>query len=172
MNLERMPLMPSYHLPENAAEAIRTLMRHAGAQGHEVAVLLVGNTEAQTPEIIDTLVIPRQEAFRSELGCGLLIDGACLNRVGDDLRIAGRQIRGIIHSHPAEAYHSETDDQGALMRFAGAFSIVTPYFGSGDDILTGSRAYRFALRHGWVETAVASLIEVSGPAEVRVIRDG
>ena len=36
-----------------------------------------------------------------------------------------------IHSHPAEAFHSETDDQNPALTNHGALSIVVPFFGLG-----------------------------------------
>ena len=34
-----------------------------------------------------------------------------------------------IHSHPGEAFHSDTDDRNPVTTFDGALSIVVPYFG-------------------------------------------
>jgi hypothetical protein len=36
-----------------------------------------------------------------------------------------------IHSHPAEAFHSETDDKNPALTNHGALSIVVPFFGLG-----------------------------------------
>jgi hypothetical protein len=36
-----------------------------------------------------------------------------------------------IHSHPAEAFHSETDDKNPALTNHGALSIVAPFFGLG-----------------------------------------
>jgi hypothetical protein len=36
-----------------------------------------------------------------------------------------------IHSHPAEAFHSETDDKNPALTNYGALSIVVPFFGLG-----------------------------------------
>ena len=37
-------------------------------------------------------------------------------------------IAAQVHSHPEEAFHSQADDNWAILRHLGALSIVVPYF--------------------------------------------
>ena len=55
-----------------------------------------------------------------------------------------------IHSHPAEAFHSYTDDKNPAVTHDGAISIVVPYFGLG--LRHGLDACALYLRRGgrWI----------------------
>src|SRR6266567_1599435 len=45
---------------------------------------------------------------------------------------AGRvPLPGPVHSHPAAAFHSPTDDANPALSHEGAVSVVVPYFGLG-----------------------------------------
>lgn len=159
---------PEFLLDTEAAEFIAALARHQGKGGNEVAVLLAGERGAASTVLLDRVIVPRQSAFQTPRGCGLVLDGGCLNRVGPQMRAANRRIYGILHSHPGEAYHSPTDDAAVLMRFHAAFSIVIPEFGKRAHLLDGSRAFRFDYDTGWQENSPAGLIaiEKAGPFEV------
>lgn len=159
---------PEFRLDPEAAEFIAALARHQGKRGNEVAVLLGGARESAGPIVLDRVILPRQSAFQTPRGCGLVLDGGCLNRVGPQMRASNRRIHGILHSHPGEAYHSPTDEAAVLMRFHGAFSIVIPEFGTRPRLLDDSRAFRFDYDLGWEERPLTSLvtIEEAGPFEV------
>lgn len=159
---------PDFLLDPAAAAFIVALARHQGKRGNEVAVLLAGAHAAAGAVVIDRVILPRQSAFQTPRGCGVVLDGGCLNRVGPQMRDSDRRIYGILHSHPGEAYHSPTDEAAVLMRFHGAFSIVIPEFGRRPHLLDGSRVFRFDYDLGWQERIPASLmaIEESGPFEV------
>jgi hypothetical protein len=47
------------------------------------------------------------------------------------LRATRTKILAQAHSHPAKAFHSVADDKWAVVRHAGAVSIVVPYFAFG-----------------------------------------
>lgn len=161
-------MRPEFLLDMEAAEFIAALARHQGKKGDEVAVLLAGAPRTGGHILLDRVIIPRQMAFQTPRGCGLIIDGGCLNRVGPQMRASGRRIHGILHSHPDEAYHSPTDNAAVLMRFHRAFSIVVPEFGRRADLLNGSCAFRFDYAAGWQEAARRELIGIEkiGPFEV------
>ena len=44
------------------------------------------------------------------------------------LRSTRKMIVAQIHTHPGEAFHSLADDTWAIVRHAGAYSLVLPYF--------------------------------------------
>ena len=159
---------PEFLLDPNGAAVIARLARALGESGNEVALLLAGSRTTQRPVQLDRILVPRQTALNSDRGCGLIVDGGCLNRLGPQMRQASRSIYGILHSHPTEAYHSPTDAEGPLMRFHGAFSIVIPDFGRRRELLDGSAAYRFDVESGWKSVPPNELLVVvkGKPAEV------
>lgn len=79
---------------------------------------------------ITRCVIPDQRASRSRYGVSVEVTekgklGLAV-ALGPNERYLAR-----IHSHPSEAFHSETDDANPGLTAEGAFSIVVPYFGLG-----------------------------------------
>ena len=72
------------------------------------------------------------------------------------LKEAKRMIVAQIHSHPAQAFHSETDDNHSVIGHAGALSVVIPYFAKGinSENFTESSAFFYLLRSGeWTEAS-------------------
>lgn len=47
------------------------------------------------------------------------------------LRSERLKIVAQVHSHPGRAFHSEADDEWAIVRHVGALSLVLPHFGRG-----------------------------------------
>ena len=73
-----------------------------------------------------------------------------------------QQIIGVqVHSHPADAYHSETDDTYPIATLAGSLSIVLPFFGRDGWESSDIAAYRLG-QDGWVELTgpLSDVIEV------------
>jgi hypothetical protein len=60
-----------------------------------------------------------------------------------------------IHSHPSEAYHSETDDTYPIATTAGALSIVVPDFAIRPFRLNDCAVYRLLPKQGWVHVSNA-----------------
>jgi hypothetical protein len=152
------------------ADTILALMRAQGKKGDELAVLLAGRLQG-TNFAADRLIIPAQYAHQSRYGCGLVIEGGCLNRVGPPMRVQGRRILGLMHSHPGRAGHSPIDEAGVLMRFHDAFSLVVPNFGANRDIRKGMAAYRFDYDEGWLETDADTFLHVTDNLPFELITD-
>ena len=68
-----------------------------------------------------------------------------------------------VHSHPADAYHSETDDNYPIATLDGSLSIVLPFFGRDGWESSNIAAYRLG-PNGWVELTgpLSDFIEVMG----------
>ena len=68
-----------------------------------------------------------------------------------------------VHSHPREAYHSDTDSAYPVATLDGSLSIVLPYFGRGGWESREIAAYRLG-REGWdrVRGPLSDLVEVVG----------
>jgi hypothetical protein len=77
-----------------------------------------------------------------------------------------KQVIGVqVHSHPMEAYHSETDDTYPIATLSGSLSIVLPFFGRDGFGSSDIAAYRLD-RDSWLELD-APLSDV-----VEVVNDG
>lgn len=66
------------------------------------------------------------------------IDGAWLNGFFLELVKRSECIRVQVHSHPGDAFHSETDDRWPALNVPGFLSLVIPNFAAGAVGLTGA----------------------------------
>jgi hypothetical protein len=92
------------------------------------------------------------------------IDGAELHRLNRWLFENGQMLGVQIHSHPTNAFHSETDDTYPIITTLGGMSIVVPHFGRNGLLGTGTVAYRLQSQ-GWVslpDLALKKLLDVGG----------
>lgn len=72
--------------------------------------------------------VPQQQAHGTPEGLLVTVDGTALFRMNRDLYARGEIAAGQVHTHPTEAFHSETDDHFPLVTLMGALSIVVPNF--------------------------------------------
>ena len=68
-----------------------------------------------------------------------------------------------VHSHPTDAYHSETDDTYPIATLEGSLSIVLPFFGRDGWESKDIAVYRLG-RTGWDELTqpTSHIVEVVG----------
>ena len=96
-----------------------------GADGCEGSALIAG----EPGYAADHLVVPDQVAGRYPR-CYVEItdqgDIDMMTALSSEERYVAR-----IHSHPGDAFHSETDDNNPVLTHEGAVSIVAPFFGLG-----------------------------------------
>jgi hypothetical protein len=72
------------------------------------------------------LVVPPQEADIDYFH----VPPIGMRAVFEALRPNRHAVLAQVHSHPGVAFHSEADDEWAIVRYEGALSIVVPYFAS------------------------------------------
>ena len=79
------------------------------------------------------------------------------------LRATRTKILAQAHSHPSKAFHSAADDEWAVIRHAGAVSIVVPYFGSGIDtanFVDAVATYQLDKNDQWQPVPFQSVVSV------------
>ena len=140
--------------------AIRTV----GQDGYELFVVWSG-TRDEDIFTVDKVHVPEQTSYKQGSGLCVRVDGAELHRLNVWLYEAHQVIGVQIHSHPLDAYHSETDDTYPIATLEGSLSIVLPFFGRGGWQSGDIAAYRLG-PHGWVELngQLGDLVEVVGDA--------
>lgn len=149
-------------LPREVASEGHLFLRYAGLKHSEGIVLWVGVTEGTTFHITD-LLIPHQTGIRTSDGVCAVIEGPELRRIGLELYQAKRQLFAQVHSHPTDAYHSETDDRNAIVTTMGGMSLVVPDFATRAFDLDDYATYRLAEDGAWNEMHphdVRQLIEI------------
>jgi hypothetical protein len=132
------PRLAQVLLTPGVLEEARLFFEDRGSIGCEGTALIAGVPGRPA----DRLVVPDQLANPSPRAWVRITDAGeldLLTALRDDQRMVAR-----IHSHPGEAFHSETDDANPVLTHQGALSIVVPWFGLG-------------LRHGLDACAVYQL---------------
>ena len=149
-----------FRIEAGAIRETEEAIRSAGQDGYESFVLWSGTRDGDTFTVA-MVHIPKQTSYKLNDGLCVRVDGSELHRLNVWLYEA-QQIIGVqVHSHPADAYHSETDDTYPIATLAGSLSIVLPFFGRDGWESSDIAAYRLG-QDGWVELTgpLSDLIEV------------
>ena len=119
---------------------LRTLQQF-GAHRLEGLVLWLGEVEPGQARVLQVFT-PDQQPVSSEEGVGYFVSGETLFELNRGLAESGLRLIAQIHSHPAEAYHSDTDDRYAVVTADGGLSLVVPNFGRASADPTSWAVYR------------------------------
>lgn len=103
-------------------------LREAGLHFSEATVLWAGQFMDPNKFMVLTALSPSQTVLRSAHGVGYMVNGDELFRINKWLFENGRVLLAQIHSHPTDAYHSDTDDDYPMVTAVGHYSIVVPFF--------------------------------------------
>lgn len=106
-------------------------LQKAGRKGYEAFVLWGGRLEGPKRFEFVSAYFPEQTTSRGEDGLLVVVEGEALFRVNRAFYGEGLTLAGQVHSHPTDAYHSDTDDAYPLMTLTGGLSGVVPDFGDG-----------------------------------------
>ena len=118
-------------IPLELVEQTLEPLQEAGRRGYEAFVLWGGRFVDDGRFDFASAYFPEQTTSRGKEGLLVYVDGEALFRVNRAFYEQGLVLGGQVHSHPADAYHSETDDTFPLVTLAGALSGVVPDFGDG-----------------------------------------
>lgn len=126
-----------------AAVLIHTgeVLRKFGTEGCEGLVLWVGTVDGPQATVRGA-VVPEQNPIREESGVGYFVDGPVLFRFAKYLEQEKLRLIAQVHSHPTDAYHSETDDRYAIVTEEGGLSLVVPNFARAPMHVHGCAIYR------------------------------
>jgi len=83
----------------------------------------------------------------------VVVDGPELHRINVWLYEHEMTLIAQIHSHPTDAYHSETDDAIPIITTPGGLSLVVPDFARGPADLTTYAIFRLSESGDWKELA-------------------
>lgn len=119
------------HLPSSILDQTGGWLRRIGRRNDEAFVLWAGNF--RTPEEFDvtTGILPEQKTISSPFGIGVRVEGEEIRRISQWLYDNNKVLLGQVHSHPTQAFHSDTDDFFPLVTAKGQFSVVVPFFARG-----------------------------------------
>lgn len=103
-------------------------LRDAGCDGNERFVLWSGVIHNDC-FFVRTLHVPKQTAYQLSNGLCVRVGADELHRLNVWLYENGERLGIQVHSHPTEAYHSDTDDTYPMVTTLGGLSLVVPDFG-------------------------------------------
>lgn len=154
----------SFVVPRPVMDSTLEVLQRAGEHGCE-AFVVWGAIIDEGTVMFTSMLMPEQTAHRTEDGLLVTVDGDALFEVNKTLYERGQVLAAQVHSHPTEAYHSDTDDCFSLVTLAGAISLVIPDFGSGGiDAAAGWAWYRLVGEGTWVLLTAddhVSIVEVA-----------
>ena len=116
-------------------------LREAGRHEHERFVLWSGAMVSGIFHVATTHV-PEQVSYSTHNGCGVRVEADALHRLNVWLYEHGQALGVQVHTHPTEAYHSDTDDAYPIITTEGGVSIVVADFCALGVIAPTTAAYR------------------------------
>ena len=102
-------------------------LREAGRDGNERFVLWSGIVRDER-FFVKTMHVPKQTAYRLAGGLCVRVEAEELHRLNVWLYKHGERLAIQVHSHPTEAFHSDTDDAYPMVTTRGGLSLVVPDF--------------------------------------------
>ena len=103
------------------------LLREAGLHGNERFILWSGIVRDDRL-LVTTLHCPKQTAYHLAGGLCVRVEADELHRLNVWLYENAERLAIQVHSHPTEAFHSETDDTYPMATTLGGLSLVVPDF--------------------------------------------
>ncbi|MDQ3934435.1 MAG: Mov34/MPN/PAD-1 family protein [Actinomycetota bacterium] len=148
MTLDR---VREFVVPTEVVDQTLQPLQEAGNRGYEAFVLWGGHlVTAERFEFVSAY-FPAQRTSRGKDGLLVVVEGDALFRVNRAFYERGLTLAGQVHSHPTDAYHSDTDDTYPLMTLIGGLSGVVPDFGRGGrEHLSDWAWYRLVGAGQWV----------------------
>lgn len=151
-------------VPRGVANDIHEFLRQRGTLGVEAVGFWAGIHAGDVFDV-EAAIIPDQKAASADEGLAVLIDGETLFDMNMLLHQRGWTLVAQIHSHPTDAYHSETDNDYSVMTRVGSLSIVVPDFARGAAEPTAWETFRLDSHGRWARlprstvTALITLVD-------------
>jgi hypothetical protein len=147
-------------IPDSLLSPTLAALADAGRHGHEAFAVWGATVSSDgTQATFRTVLVPEQTPQTTAGGLLVAVDGVALFNINKRLYGSGQILAGQVHTHPTDAYHSDTDDHFPLVTLKGALSLVIPDFAAdGYDSIKRWAWYRL-LSHGhWVALGPADRI--------------
>lgn len=149
-------------IPKVLLSEAQLFLRKVGATGREGMILWVGHADGGHFQVANFL-IPRQKGLKTKDGVCVVVDADEMHRINVELFQSGLRLIAQVHTHPSDAYHSDTDDEYAIATTAGCLSLVIPDFATREFHLSDCAVYRLDKEGSWLRLApsrVESLIDI------------
>ena len=147
-----------------APQIIETTLRHlreGGERDIETVVLWLGHATAEVTQITEAYRPDQEAAFDR-----FHISSEAMRAVMAHLRKTRAKIVAQVHSHPREAFHSAADDEWAIVRHAGAHSLVVPNFAEDttlNNFFDQVAAYELSSDDRWMHIELRTALKLEEP---------
>jgi hypothetical protein len=136
-------------VPKDVCDQTDRALREAGLGGNERFVLWSGLIN-EDRFLATTFHSPKQTAYQLPNGLGVRVEANELHQLNRWLYENGERLAVQVHSHPTEAFHSDTDDAFPMVTTLGGLSLVVPDFCRNGVRGPSTALYRLTL-DGWEE---------------------
>lgn len=138
-------------------------LAEVGKKEAEAIIAWGGVVVDETTFRFTTPYMPRQTAYKTDVGLLVRVESEALHRLNVAFHQRGLVLAGQAHSHPTDAYHSETDDMRPIVTLLGGLSVVVPDFAAnGIADLERFAWYRLHGLGDWREIEVSDQVRVEG----------
>jgi hypothetical protein len=153
--------LPSLFLPEAVVAETERLLQTYGEGDDQEGIVYLGGLELPDRTVALSALSPKARttwgSFRTDVEANTDVVRALIG--------LGLSLVGQVHSHPGDwVDHSDGDDEGALVRFRGYWSVVVPSFSK-----NGMRPLRRCGVHVFLDGCFRRLTETAIERSVRVI---
>jgi hypothetical protein len=114
-------------VPRSCVDAAHGHLRNVGCSGLEGFALWAGQRSGDQFFVRET-IIPDQRGIRTDRGLCVTVNGEELHRINVLLYDQKMTLLAQLHSHPEEAFHSDTDNAFPIATATGSLSLVLPNF--------------------------------------------
>lgn len=149
----------SVHVPHDLALEAHGHLRKAGEYGLEGMALWAGLRDGVVFRVTHT-IIPKQHGVRSAAGVSVSIGPDELHRLNVWLFENQLTLVAQLHSHPTDAYHSDTDDAFPIATTAGSLSLVIPDFARRSFALPECAVYRLSAAGIWEGLSTSDVLSL------------
>lgn len=143
-----------YRTPDALVRETFAILRRCGHGRRECQALWL--SEWARPEQICAVVHPRHSSHAG----GFQVASNWINDLWGELARTGRGIRVQIHTHPAEAFHSATDDAYPIIHEVGFLSLVIPDFALGPVGFEDAYLAEIASDGTWKQVPLEARLEI------------
>lgn len=135
-------------VPRHVIDAVHGHLRSTGAAHYEGVGFWAGKRQG-SDFYVEAALVPAQTTGQMENGLAVVVSGDALFQMNVWLHKNRMTLVAQIHSHPGDAYHSDTDDDYAIMTRLGGLSIVVPNFARQDFSLETAVVHRLEPGGSW-----------------------
>lgn len=125
MTIVDLEAVGTFVLAPTAQHTIQAALTQGRQQGTEALALAAGKMKGGR-FVLDKAFVPRQRAT----AISVRLEAGSLIPIHASLAETGHVIGLQVHSHPDDAFHSNTDDVDNTVTQVGSLSLVVPYFGT------------------------------------------